>query len=74
MGENNTADPTHDDRTVMNGAPSFVGGPSAPPEFVAGPWSDPTHDGEAVMNGAPSFVGGPPAARICGGAMVGPHP
>jgi len=50
----------------------WVGHP--PPEFVAGPWSGPTHDGEAVMNGAPSFVGGPPAARICGGAMVGPHP
>ncbi len=44
------ANPTHDDGTVVNGAPDSVGG------VVLGK-ANPTHDDEAVMNGAPGFLG-----------------
>src|SRR5580704_3378154 len=46
-------DPTHDDGTVMNGAPGLLLGMK---RFCGGfGGGDPTHDGGTVMNGAPGF-------------------
>src|SRR3984885_14575364 len=48
------SDPTHDDGTVMNGAPGLLLGMK---RFCGGfGGSEPTHDGETVMNGAPGLL------------------
>ena len=45
VGRGSVVGPTHDDKTVMNGAPKTVAGP--------------THDDKTVMNGAPGMVAAP---------------
>src|SRR6266702_2219521 len=68
------SDPTHDDETVMNGAPKMVLWVGHPPprmvlwvghpppnSVVSWMWAtrpDPTHDDETVMNGAPRMICG----------------